>query len=204
MTIYHHTARGSITGEQWTFNLHTSSSSVALADAASAWDSAVSLLWLGTATPTDSIKQLIPTTASLLETITASLSPSTGKQVGAVNVPNVKAGTNANGMLPPQCSVVVSHRTAVRNRSGRGRFYLPVYAVNECVLGLLDSTAQTQTKNACKGMFDSLIGAGLTPVVFHRKTLTTDNITTFDIGNVFDTQRRRRDKLIETRVSSAV
>ena len=200
MTVYTNVVSGTFPGETWSFTIHTEGTgSLTSANSAAVafWD----LLWGGVATPADSIKQLIPTTVTSVQVSTASLDALTGKQVARVITPDAKAGTNANGPLPPQCAVAVSLRTASATRSGRGRFYLPVYGTNEAVAGVLDSTAQTQTATAAQKALQSLVAAGFTPVIYHRGPKSTTAITTVDVGNVFDTQRRRRDKLIETRVS---
>ena len=144
---------------------------------------------------------IVPTTSSTTECVTASLDPLNGRQVGAINTPLVLAGTNANGELPPQCSTGVSLRTALRTRSGRGRFYLPVYSTNECTAGRVAALAVTQTLAAAHGMMESLITAGLTPIVYHRANHTSSDIVSIDVSDVFDTQRRRRDKLVPVRSS---
>ena len=40
------------------------------------------------------------------------------------------------------------------------------------------------------------------PVIYSRTFRNTTPITSFDIGNLFDTQRRRESSMLETRVSS--
>lgn len=89
-------------------------------------------------------------------------------------------------------------------RAGRGRFYLPPLAVSTVADGRLSSTAQGTVSSAVEAFLTSLGGASLTPVVRGRSTHTSTPITRYDVGDVFDTQRRRRDKLIETRIGGTV
>jgi hypothetical protein len=53
-------------------------------------------------------------------------------------------------------------------------------------------------------MLNVLSISSATPVLYHRDLLTTTTIVTVDVGNVFDAQRRRRNKLVETRQSRPV
>jgi hypothetical protein len=41
-------------------------------------------------------------------------------------------------------------------------------------------------------------------VIYHRGLGTTSLVTSLDVGDVIDTQRRRRNKLIEARTSRPV
>lgn len=100
--------------------------------------------------------------------------------------------------------MTVSLRTALFNKSGRGRFYLPNYATDKCTAGRINSTAVTQTATAAQKFIQSLNGAGYTVCIYHRSTKTHDNVVTVNVGDVFDTQRRRRDKLVEARTSLSV
>jgi hypothetical protein len=162
------------------------------------------LLWNGVATPADSIKQLIPTVSGIDQTTVTEIDPLTGKQLGKIATAETLVGTNANGPLPPQCSVVVSLRTALFQRSGRGRFFLPAYGTDKVSAGRILAGAVTQTVTAAQKMIQSLNGAGYTVCIYHRTPKTHDNVVTVDVGDVFDTQRRRRNKLIEVRTSLTV
>ena len=124
--------------------------------------------------------------------------------MGQVQTSETLVGTDASGPLPPQCSVVVSLRTALFNKSGRGRFYLPVFGSDVLAAGRLPATAKTQVATAAQKMIQSLNGAGYTVVVYHRSTRTHDNVTQVNVGDVYDTQRRRRNKLIEARTTLSV
>lgn len=204
MGTYALVANGTQAGETFTFTLHAFNAAGTVAGAAAAWHTAIGLLWNGVATPADSIKQLIPTTSQLTQTSATEIDPLTGKNLGQVVTAEALVGTDATGPVPPQCAVVVSLRTALFNKSGRGRFYLPSLATDKVAAGRILGTAVTQITTAAQKMVQSLNGAGYTVCVYHRKTKTHDNVVTVNVGDVFDTQRRRRDKLVEARTSLAV
>lgn len=204
MPEFVNTVNGHEVGETFTFTVHTYNAGGNLAAAAAAFNTAVALLWNGVASPADSIKQLIPTVCGIDQTTTVQLDPLTGKNLGKIATAQALVGTDANGPLPPQCSAVVSLRSAIFTRAGRGRFYLPTFATDKVAAGRILAGAVTQTVTAAQKFVQSLNGAGYTVVVYHRSTRTHDNVVSVDVGDVFDTQRRRRDKLVEVRSSLAV
>ena len=204
MGTYICVANGTEAGETFTFTLHTFNAAGTVAGAAAAWHTALGLLWNGVATPADSIKQLIPTTSHIISSSATEIDPLTGKNLGQVITAEALVGTDANGPVPPQCAVTVSLRTAVFNKAGRGRFYLPAYGTDKVLAGRILPLAVTQTATAAQKMVQSLNGAGYTVCVYHRASRTHDNVVSVNVGDVFDTQRRRRDKLVEARTSLAV
>lgn len=115
------------------------------------------------------------------------------------------AGTAINTVLPPQCSMVVTLRTALAGASFRGRMYVPTMVVAAITtLGRFAAANVTQVLGAVKAAFDAEIVAAGTPVVYSRHLRTTTAVTQLEIGDVVDTQRKRRDKLIESRQTAAV
>jgi hypothetical protein len=78
--------------------------------------------------------------------------------------------------------------------------YMPVMTVTQVVAGRLVVADQTRIATAAQKALQSLATAGYIPIIYHRTTRTFDPIVSVDVGDVWDTQRRRRDKLIETRV----
>jgi len=195
MAFYRHVASGTFPGETWSFTLHTLGSPD-LPTAQTAWTNAITALWTG------KLDALITTNVSLTQVSTASMDQATGKQIsrliGAVTHP----GTIATATLPPQCSVAVSWMSNTATRAGRGRMYLPVYAAATLNSGRLSAATVTATVAAVKAMTDVLVGAALTPVLYGRTSKATTPIAQFNVGDVVDTQRRRRDKLIEVRTMS--
>lgn len=203
MTVFRNTAGGAlINGERFTFSIHTEKAAGDIVTAASLWSDAIDLLWNGAATPADSIKQLYPAATTVDDLVTTELSPTTGKNVAQAVTAPALAGTGSGAALPPQTAICVSLRTSLPTRAGRGRFFLPAPIVAESSSGRLNATAQGQVLAAVTGMLQFL-GTNLYPaVIYHRDDRTTTLVTSTDVGDVFDTIRRRRDKLIEARMVS--
>lgn len=199
MTTFRHVAKGSYPGEAWSFTLHTSGT-IALTAAQAAWNSAIGSFWTG------QLDALVHTAVSLTEVSTASLDPGTGKQVSRLADDVSLPGVATTGLMPPQVTAVASLRTATATRAGRGRFYMPPFDKGTVVAttGRLSGASVTAAVAAVNAMMTSLIADSLTPVIYHRTTFTTTNVTQFDVGDVFDTQRRRRDKLVEARTSQTI
>lgn len=204
MGLYRNVITGHESGESFTFTFSTFNAAGTVAGAAAALNTAIGLLWNGVASPADSIKQLYPAATGIDQTFAVEIDPLTGHQLGKTVNAAALVGTDANGPLPPQCACVVSLRTALFTKRGRGRFYLPAFSTDKVAAGRILAAAVTQVATAAQKMVQSLNGAGYTVCVYHRDTKTHDNVVTVDVGDVFDTQRRRRDKLIETRTSLAV
>ena len=205
MTIYRHVAQGStIDGEIFTFSVHSEKAAGVLADAHTAYATAIGLLWNGVASPADSIKQLYPAATTVDELVTTELSVVNGKNFAQVSSSPALAGTGSGAALPPQTAICVSLTTASPTRFGRGRFFLPAPIVTESTVGRINSTAQGQVLAAAVGMLQSMAGDGYPVVIFHKGSLTTTVVTGVNVGDVFDTIRRRRDKLVEARMKSAI
>jgi len=197
MALYYHVLKGTYTGESWSFGIHTTGAA-GVDDAQTAWGLAVAAF--GNATYLADL----PPEVEFIEATTAEITQATGVQVTKRADPRNEVGTSAADGLPCQITPVVSLRTALATRAGRGRFYAPSPAVDTQVQGRMGATAQGHLADAAEDMFASLVGDGYTPVLYSRTAHTVTEITSLDVGDVLDTQRRRRNKLIETRVSRVV
>jgi hypothetical protein len=200
MTTYRHVAKGVFPGEEWSCTFHTTSEDT-LAAGQATWVTAWTNLWQGVAPPVDNLDQLISDLVSTTSLSTASLDPATGKQVSRMEDDVTLAGTGATGSLPPQLSVCASYRTVNATRGGRGRMYMPVFDVGALTAGLLSNAAQNIVLQGQLNMVNALRFGGFIPVLINRKTMVTTEITSIDVDDVFDTQRRRRNKLQGERIS---
>jgi hypothetical protein len=117
-------------------------------------------------------------------------------------------GTSTDELLPPNVAVRCSFRTGEPTHRGHGGFYLPSPVVTTAVAQRLDTTVQTNMKNAGLAFVNSMNAAGHQVVIYHHVRFeppdTGTDVTDVDVGDVFDSQRRRRNQLPETRVRSAV
>ena len=113
------------------------------------------------------------------------------------------AGTSTSNSLPADVAIVVSLRSPVANRTGRGRFYLPQPTTNALTaVGRIDETAQSTIVDALLAAWTQANAAGENPVIYSRTQRATREITSFNVGDLFDTQRRRENALTENRVSA--
>ena len=140
---------------------------------------------------------------SIQRITTGEISPLTGQQQ-TLRESNVDiAGTSEANALPADVAIVVSLRSPVANRTGRGRFYLPQPTTDALTaVGRLDETAQSTIVDALLAAWTQANAAGENPVIYSRTQRATREITSFNVGDLFDTQRRRENALTENRVSA--
>lgn len=125
----------------------------------------------------------------------------------------VKATPWAGGSTtthPFQTAWVVSLRTAAVGASGRGRLYFPATGATLDSDTYRPSTTQTNTfLTACRQVLTDCetdvkaVFSTAKLVVWSRKNNSAANVTSVQAGDILDTQRRRRDALIESYVSQA-
>jgi hypothetical protein len=197
VALYRHRLIGTYTGESWSFGVHTSGNA-SLAAAQAAWMSGITAFF------SVAYRATLCTDVAAIEATTVELNPTTGKQLTGLTDPRTDVGTNAGECLPFQCAPVVSLRTATLSRAGRGRFYAPSLAVDQVAAGRMTTAARDTLADAAEDLVQGLTSAGGTLVIYHRASGTTTPVTSLDVGDVIDTQRRRRNKLVENRVTRAI
>lgn len=199
MALFRHTASGTVIGGDWSFTLHTEGV-ISVGDANTAWSTALTAGWVGS-----NVVEDIYASDTIMDTAsTASINPATDKQLTRVTATVSHAGSITGNPLPYQVAVVISLQSDTATRAGRGRLYLPAPDVSMCVDGKLSSTALTNIDGGFTALFDSLNTSGLTPVIRNRTAHSSITITAARVGSVFDTQRRRRNKIPETYTAIAV
>jgi hypothetical protein len=201
MAFYRATVNGHLEGgEIFNFTVHFLAPSAQAAVMAIDMATAVTKMWSGVNVPAGNIEALYPAAIGVDGVVVDELD-SAGKNVSQGRASLALVGTGVEEPLPPQCAVVVSTRTDVPTRKGRGRFFLPSPVVTTVIDQRLDSAAQTDILNGALAMLNSMKADTWLPVVYHRGFDSGDEIFSIDVGDVFDTQRRRRNKLVETRLS---
>lgn len=204
MAFYRGTVKGHLEGgEIFNFTMHFSGVTGQAATGATDLADAVTLMWNGTNTPAGNITALYPAAIGVDSVVMDELD-SSGHNVSQGREALALVGTGTDEPLPPQNAVVVSLRTDVPTRAGRGRFFLPSPVVTTVLDQRLDSAAQGDILHGALAMLNHMNGGTLNPVVYHRFDPTVTPIVSIDVGDVFDTQRRRRNKLVETRVSATL
>lgn len=159
-------------------------------------DAAATLLFSGTGCP-------FPEAVTVRGARVWALDELTGTLLFAAEAAHVQAGAITNS-LPPEVAVCVSLTT---NANVRGRMYLPPLGTNQTdPNGYLDPGAQDWLRDHVESFFQSMRDAtpAIGPAVYSPRLQVSALINGGNIGSVFDSQRRRRNKLVEARSSFAV
>lgn len=118
-------------------------------------------------------------------------------------------GNLSGTQLPPQNSVSVSHRTLQVGPRGRGRMFLPSSSSSILSGARVATTPQTDIAAAQVTLLESLaLDAGVStpdvrPIVTGSPWNRYAIINSVQVGNVMDSQRRRRGNLTETYVTDS-
>jgi hypothetical protein len=116
------------------------------------------------------------------------------------------AGTSSGDSLPQEVCMVLSLRTDTPGKSGRGRMYLPAIKSSQLTPdGLYQSVVIDEILTAWHDAWVTMTGSdqSTTPVVVSRLHHNAHAVTSMNIGNVPDVQRRRRNRLTESRTTTA-
>jgi len=116
-------------------------------------------------------------------------------------------GTSSDPGLPAQCSPCLSLTTSTAGSRARGRMYLPPPDTTAMTTtGRLDSAFRTAMVNALDTFFATMGSNAASPVVVSSVggVYTTYPVTTIRLGDVVDTQRRRRNNIAEVYTTAAV
>jgi hypothetical protein len=112
---------------------------------------------------------------------------------------------NGTPVLPAQAATVISLRTDSPGASGRGRLYWPAQAITLTTALRMNVPSPSAIVTDAVTYFHALqaklgevyVGIGFNLAVRSRKNHSTPHVTRIQVGNVIDTQRRRRDNLPE-------
>lgn len=120
---------------------------------------------------------------------------------------NYPTGATGSGVSPLQIAMVASHRTAQIGRKGRGRMFIPAVNPNQLEPTTTHFSAPrvTAAVTAQQALLQALTWSSPSPLAAHTHTIVTGapfvsyaKINTVRIGDVPDTQRRRRRSMVET------
>jgi hypothetical protein len=156
------------------------------------------------ATVADPIRVFYPSGITLSSVVAYELSPVTGKATSRREATTTHVGASLAVPLPQEVAVCCTLRTITPGPGGRGRMYLPGPVVDEVTaLGRLEGTTRDAFADAVAAALGVAVAGGHPPVLFTPSTPDRE-IVSVDVGDVFDAQRRRRDKLVEACTSVAL
>lgn len=204
-------------GESWSVNpafrvpgVVVGSGSVTTYDDLAAWASAIGNAEVDQVFP-DNLQNRL-STVCLVTAIRTEYWDENGDMTEAAeySMPVPAAGTSAPNM-PLQTAIVSSLKTGRPGRSYRGRLYWPCLSINLNATTLRVSTAdigEFATAVASWLHDTAILGQvhmpALAPCVYSPTLGVASEIITVSVGDVLDTQRRRRDKAIETYSSASI
>jgi hypothetical protein len=204
MAIYRCRIRGhSASILEWSWGLHVSAVTGQAAVLSAAVADAFTDYWNGVPAGTDAVKTLYDIATVADDAIVDELDGTMQHNVQQGITSIVLAGTGAGEPLPPNVAVVMSKVSDLPTRSGRGRAYAPPPTVDSMNSGRMASASVTIFANGWKNFMANLstaAGGAYEPVIAHPSFIPSA-FTPFNqikVGDVFDTQRRRRSKLKET------
>jgi len=121
---------------------------------------------------------------------------------------NISSPVVGQGSMPHpfQTSLVSSLRTTTPGGSGRGRLYWPATGatIDAPTLRMTSSSASTALTgiksylNLIQTAVDASVDETVALAVWSRTTGQLPTVNSIQVGDVLDTQRRRRDKITET------
>lgn len=170
-----------------------------------AWATAIAAM-SGTAYP--SLMQAMSTSGTI-QSIRVAYIDSSGVTAQLAEAPTTSwVGTSA-GKTPFQAAIVLSLMTGRPGRSFRGRMYWPAWGLQvQTDLTIVAATVAAIAANAAAMITDIGTAAGadfaMQPVVNSKVLGTTNPVTSVRVGNILDTQRRRRNQAVETYQASVV
>ena len=133
-------------------------------------------------------------------------------RVAVLTYDSPPVGGRGSDVVPTELSVVSSLRTNRPGPKGRGRIYLPPTSSSGiAATSLVNGTMVGDQADATATLMSDLAVESVSPTGTHMRPIVTGKpwtqyavITSVDVGNIFDAQRRRRRSLEETRETRAV
>lgn len=184
-------------GDVWISTLHTSGAA-SLDAAHTAFAAFVTDVFTG------GLRAIWTPATNITDLETVSLDPVTGKQTAARKSGVNLIGTATGATISPRDCIVISKRTVIPTKAGRGRMYLPPPAAGQLSSsGLLLSSVANTLAAAFAGAMTTLKGS-VQPVIYHHALKTTTPITEIRVGSVLGTQVRRTNRVFNAYSSSAL
>lgn len=148
------------------------------------------------------------TTSGTIDTVNTYWYPSLDGPAGLAGAANLTFAGLGTAIHPLPTSMVASLKTGRAGRRYRGRNYWPAIGLTVDASGKFTSTDTTAVPQRFKDLYNAIeemwpATGALRLVVASKAANEVTPVTSISIGNVPDTQRRRRDGLIEAYTSVA-
>lgn len=196
--------------EEWSTSCHYSYPTGEVdGDALSTWAGEVKTLF-GAITAYPELKTVL-SSAVTIGNVSAYGYPASGPAEFVGTSGNVAQPGTGSASLPPQIALTATLRTALAGRRNRGRMYWPAMGADFGISAgqsfrypnggaLADDIASYLTS-----IGDAWPGpTAIVPVVYSAVADTLTPVSEVSVGDVFDTQRRRRDEMVENYQSAPV
>lgn len=203
MAVYRCRIRGhSATILDWSIGFHVSAVTGVAAALASAVADGFADMWDGVPSGTNAVKTLYDVATLADDVLVDELESDNVHNAAQATSTLTLAGTGSGFPLPPQNAVVISKVSSLPSRRGRGRMYMPPPTVDTDDSGRLDTAARDIFAVGAKNMFTTIstaAGGAYELVIVHPDFIPSafTAFTQVKVGDVFDTQRNRRNKLKE-------
>jgi len=152
------------------------------------------------------VTSIFPASSTWQGVRVAEINEANGDTVAVAEAALTGISYSSNGALPAEVAECVTIRPVTGLTTGR--FYLPPIDNTSCTLaGQMTSTAQTTLADRLQTFFQTDLGGASSPLrlgIYSRKTHNYVGATSVQVGNVYDSQRRRRNKLVESRTTRSV
>jgi hypothetical protein len=186
----------------WSIGLHVTAATGQAAVLSAAVRDAFLDMWNGVPAGTDAVKTLYAIDTLADDAVASELDSSAAHQVQQGITTINLAGTAAGEPLPPQVAVVLSKTSDLPTRRGRGRAYMPPPTVDSMNSGKMATASRDIFAAGWKNFMTNLssaAGGAYVPVISHGKfpPAAPTPFNQIKVGDVFDTQRNRRNKLKE-------
>jgi hypothetical protein len=144
-----------------------------------------------------------PASSNLKKLFVYSYAIAGGKRVieeGPIEINHTAAGSGGGTALPPQNSIVVTHRTNLSSRRTRGRVYLPPSGTTQVAEnGTIQSAYRAQLQTSYNQWVEEIQNAASVPQTFTHVVAsltggTVRKVTAREVNSRVDTQRRRLPK----------
>jgi len=192
---------GQTTSDPWEFTQHvySDSSHGVVHTAARDW---VDRWWLG---PIEGAgyRDMVVNFIQLVAVETLVVDIGTGLQSTRIRTDYASAGASAaTSSLPMHIAVCVTVNTAIANRSGRGRYFLPPPALEHVTLGgRFFLSSLDQIASLIESAYLAWSGVGV-PVLYRKTSRSIEPIVSFSIDNELEVMRSRKlsiPPLVDTR-----